>query len=106
MKILDDIKTYLTFVLILIGIAGLSMDVFKDGGFLERALGVVWDAETRHPMLMIPTIGGTLLLVSIFLRGGLAPSKSSDNGSRLADIPIYLFMASGAYYLYHWLLRP
>lgn len=101
MKLLDEIKSYVTFVLILIGIAGLSMDTFKDGGFLERAWGIVWDAEMRHPLLIIPTVAGVLLVSTMFLRGGLAPGKSKSNP--LVDVPIYLFMACGAYYLYQWL---
>lgn len=101
MKIFDEIKTYVVFAFILIGIAGLSMDMFKSDGMLAHTLGVVWDAEVSHPMLIVPTIGGILLAVSIFLRGGINAGKVKSN--RLADVPTYIFMAAGAWYAFQWL---
>ena len=98
-KIIDEIMAYITFTLILIGIGGLSLEIFKEGGLIERFLGVVWDAESRHPLLITPILGGALLLVSIFLRGGLTKGK----GSPLNNLLVYVLMACGAYYSYQWL---
>lgn len=100
MKLLGEIKAYATFILILFGIAGLSIDTFRDGGFLERAWSFAWATVMRHPLLIVPTV--VLLAISIFLRNRMTPGKSKN--SLLIDVPIYLFMACGAYYLYRWLI--
>ena len=97
-KIIGEIWVYIVFTLVLIGFVGLSLELFKDNGLAERALGVVWDAEVRSPLLATPILGGTLLLLSIFLRGGLNLGK----GHSFADLLLYIMMGSGAYYSYKW----
>ena len=101
-KIIDDVMAYITFTLILIGIGGLSFDTFKVDGLLERFLGVVWEAEVRQPLLITPIVGGALFLVSFFLRGGIS-GATSGKANLLNNIPVYILMACGAYYLFQWL---
>lgn len=88
------------FALIIIGIGGLSWSAFQENGWVERAFDIVWEAEMRHPLLLVPTIGGVLLMVSIYLRGGLAPGKSSI----FSFVVTYGMMICGVYYSYKWLL--
>lgn len=93
-KLIHEIWTFFIFAMVLIGIIGLSWNAFGDKGWIESLWGVAWDAEMRHPILAIPVIGGTLLLVMLFMRGGLEPGKTN----RLADLLVYATMLSGAYF--------
>lgn len=90
----------IVFALVLIGIAGLSWSAFQDNGWVERLFGVVWDAELRHPLLLVPTLGGTVLMAVYYLRGGFKPGR----GKVSSALFIYGLMAAGLYYAYHWLL--
>ncbi|HZX33245.1 MAG TPA: hypothetical protein VFF03_17975 [Rhodocyclaceae bacterium] len=87
------------FTLIVIGIGGLSWSAFQENGWVEQTFGVIWDAEVRHPMLLVPTIGGALLMASIYLRGGLAPGKNSVVSALLT----YGMMIAGVYYCIKWI---
>ncbi|MCX7177442.1 MAG: hypothetical protein NTX56_01315 [Proteobacteria bacterium] len=97
-KLLKEAWSFFCFTLVLIGIIGLSWSAFGDQGWIERLWGVAWSAELRHPILAVPVIGGTLLLVWLFIRGGLEPGKTS----RLADLLVYVTMLSGAYFLWQY----
>ncbi|MBS1191144.1 MAG: hypothetical protein H6R10_2936 [Rhodocyclaceae bacterium] len=88
------------FALVLVGIAGLSWSAFQENGWVERLLGVVWDAEVRHPLLLVPTIGGALLMAWLFLRGGMA---RGGKDSMLSHLWVYGLMASGAYFAVKWI---
>lgn len=85
--------------LIVIGISGLSWDLFKDDGWIERRIGALWGEGFRHPMILAPIIVGTVLAANAFLHGGLVPGK----GRRTAQAMIYLFISAGLYYTYRWL---
>lgn len=97
-KTIEAAWVYVVFTLVLIGIVGLSLELFKDDGLIERALDIVWDTEVRMPLLVTPILGGTLLLLSIFLRGGLTSGK----GHSFSDLLLYAIMACGAYFSYTW----
>lgn len=102
-NVLQEIMAFVSFTLILIGIGGVSFELFKDNGLLERFLDIVWETETRQPLLMIPTAGGALVLTSVFLRGGLTPGKHGKG--IFANTMILLCMACGAYYAYQWIVN-
>jgi len=99
-KATETIWNTIAFTLILIGIVGLSWGAFQENGWPERLLGVFWDASTRQPLLIVPIIGGALLTVSVFLRGGLTPGR----GNFFSGVLIYVLMACGIYYIYLWCL--
>lgn len=97
-RLFEDVWTYIVFTLVLIGIVGISLILFKDDGLVELALGVVWDAEVRNPLLITPILGGTLFLLSVFLRDGLGTGK----GPWLSDLLLYSMMACGIFFSYQW----
>jgi len=97
-RIIEAAWVYVVFTLVLIGIVGLSLELFMDNGLIERTFDVVWDAEMRNPLLVTPILGGTLLLLSIFLRGRLTSGK----GHSFSDLLLYAIMACGAYFSYTW----
>ena len=102
-NVLQEVMAFLSFTLILIGIGGVSFEMFRENGLLERFLDIVWETEVRQPLLIIPTVGGALVLTSVVLRGGLTPGKNGKG--ILSNALIYLCMACGAYYAYQWVIN-
>lgn len=97
--LIEDIWSYIAFALMLIGITGVSWDVFQEDGLAKRFLGAVWDAEVRNPMLFTPIILGGTFLVVVFFRGGFKVGK----GNPFSDLFVYVLMAAGVYYIYQFL---
>lgn len=98
-RILEEIWTYISFALMVIGIGGLSWEMFKDNGLMERYLGNIWEAEAHDVLLTTMVVGGTLLLTSIFLRGGLVMKGTKHP---LGEVMVYALMACGAYFAFKW----
>jgi hypothetical protein len=93
-----QIWAYICFAMILTGMTGLSWYAFREHGWVESLLGVAWDVEMRHPILASPIIAGTILLVVLFMRGGLEPGKIN----RLDSIMLYVIMLCGAYFIFRF----
>lgn len=97
-----NVGAIVAFALIVIGFGGLSWDVFRDGGLLERGFGLAWEAQVRNPMIMVPVLLGGLILLPMFLRGGFNPGKAKQSW---ADFAVYGLMAVGFYYVVRWLFH-
>ena len=97
--LIEDIWSYLAFALMLIGISGLSWDIFQEDGLAKRFLGAVWEAEVRNPVLFTPIILGGVFLVVVFFRGGFKVGQ----GNPFSDLLVYALMAAGVYYTYQFL---
>ena len=80
-------------LLMLIGIIGLAMELFKDEGWLKSAIAWLFDS-TAH-MVLFPVI---ILALWFLNRWFSTPSKSETK--RSGNIPMYIMMIVGAYYLF------
>ena len=74
--------------LMLIGLIGISMEMFRDSGWVETLFGKIFQSTTT--MLSIPVI---ILVLWLFNRWISAPSKSETKKS--GDLPMYIMMAIG-----------
>lgn len=86
-----------SFLLMLMGILGLGIEFFKDGGWFKTMISKLFESTTS--MLMIPLI---IAAAWWFNRWTSAPSKTET--SKAGNIPMYMMMAIGAYYLIRYLL--
>ena len=89
---LSIIFSIVSFLLILLGLVGLGIEFFKDGGLIKSLFGKLF--ESTAGMLMIPVI---IFIAWMFNRWTSSPSKSEK--SKAGDIPMYIMMAIGAFYL-------
>lgn len=80
-------------LLMLIGLAGLAMELFRDDGWLKKGLGKLFESTTN--MMFIPVIIFVLWLLNRWM-------SSSNKGEtrKSGDFPLYVMMAVGAYYLF------
>lgn len=81
--------------LIMIGLAGIGLDFFKGDGMLSSVWSWLW-ADTSH-LIAIPVAFGAFWLFNRFLT-----AQAKGEKKKAGDIPMYIMMAIGAYYLYHF----
>ena len=93
-QLFKNIWSYFSFAMILVGITGISWNTFSENGWIEQIWGVAWDAEIRHPILFTPIIVSTILLIILYMRGGLETGKTN----RFDSLLIYITMISGVYF--------
>lgn len=80
-------------ILMLLGITGLSLEFFREHGWLQVLLGKMFQSTTS--MLIMPLIIFGLWLVNRWLT---SPTKSAT--AKHGDIPMYVMMLAGSYYLF------
>jgi membrane protein insertase Oxa1/YidC/SpoIIIJ len=79
--------------LMLLGIVGQSMEVFREHGWLQILFSKLFQSTTS--MLLIPLILFALWFVNRWLT---SPHKSET--AKYGDSPMYIMMAAGSYYLF------
>ncbi|MDP3678414.1 MAG: hypothetical protein Q8R23_04915 [Methylotenera sp.] len=79
--------------LVLAGIIGIALEMFRENGWLSKLLGKLFESTTT--MIFIPVIIFVLWLLNRWIS---SPNKSETKKS--GDFPMYIMMAVGAYYLF------
>ncbi len=92
-SLLSNLAAIGRMVLMLVGIIGLAMEMFREDGWLKRLLAKIFQSTTS--MLSIPVI---ILVLWLLNRWMTSPNKSET--AKNGDLPMYAMMAVGAYYLY------
>lgn len=82
-------------VLMLIGIAGIATEFFKDEGWLKTALGWLFESTTR--MLFIPVI-----IFVLWLANRMMSSTNPNESKKLGNLPMYAMMGVGLFYVYRF----
>jgi hypothetical protein len=96
---LADVWGILAFFLMMAGIAGLSWEIFREGGWGSQLLGVAWQATVSKPMVMLPVLVGGVAVYFMSTRGRLVVGK----GHPFSDTIVYVLMALGVFFIYRWL---
>lgn len=95
----SKMSVFLSFVcmgLMLTGIIGLTLELFREGGWIKTLLNKIFQNTTS--MMAIPVIIFGLWLLNRWIT---SPNKSEV--LRAGDLPMYAMMAVGAYYLFRLL---
>jgi membrane protein insertase Oxa1/YidC/SpoIIIJ len=82
--------------LVLIGILGIAMEFFKDGGWLKTALSWLFDSTTH--MMFIPVI-----IFALWLFNRWMTSSAKGEKKKSGDVPMYIMMAIGAFYVFRFI---
>lgn len=80
------------FGLMLLGIIGISVEIFRDDGWLKQLLGKAF--ASPGALLLIPLAIGALYLLDKFI------TNAAGTTSKKGDIPLYIMMAIGAFFLF------
>ena len=90
---LSSLAAFGRLALMLLGLIGIALELFKDDGWLKTLFSKLFQSTTS--MLAIPVIFLVLWLINRWLT---SPSKSET--SKSGDLPMYVMMAIGAYYVF------
>ncbi|HEY9210218.1 MAG TPA: hypothetical protein VIO56_02300 [Methylotenera sp.] len=90
---LSSILAILRMGLMLVGIFGITFELFRENGWLSKLLGDVIDSTANMLLAAVALLG--LWLLNRWLS---TPNKSETK--RTGDIPMYAMMAVGAFYIY------
>lgn len=94
--LMNTITSVGSMILMLLGIVGIAIELFKDEGWLKKGVGWLFDSTTH--MMFIPVIMFVLWLAN---RWFSAPAKNETKKS--GNLPMFIMMAVGAYYLFRFL---
>ena len=93
----DNLLTTLVAVarigLMIIGIIGLAVEIFRDDGWLKQLFAKMADSPAN--LIAIPVV----IIVLYFVNGWI--SVNSDKKSAKGDLPLYVMMAIGVFFLFH-----
>lgn len=89
----STIVSILSFLLMVVGLVGIGIELFKDGSVVKSLIGSLF--ESTLGLMMIPVI---IAAAWLFNRWTASPSKTEK--SKAGDIPMYIMMAIGAYYVF------
>lgn len=84
----------LRMTLMLVGIFGITYELFRENGWLSQLLGSLFDSTIN--ML----IAALVMFMLWQLNRWISKPHKQDKVS-LGDVPMYVMMAVGLYYLYH-----
>lgn len=79
--------------LMLVGIVGLALELFRDDGWLQKVLAKLFESTTS--MMFIPVIIFVLWLLNRWMS-----SANKSETKKSGDVPMYIMMAIGGYYVY------
>lgn len=79
--------------LMLVGLVGIAFEFFKPDGWLKTMLGKLFESTTT--MLFIPVI-----IFVLWLLNRMMSSTNPDKSKKSGNIPMYMMMALGAFYLF------
>lgn len=82
-------------ILMLVGLVGIGLEFFKDGGWLKTAL--VWLFESTTRMMFIPVI-----IFALWLANRMMSSTNPNESKKSGNIPMYAMMGVGLFYVYRF----
>lgn len=91
--LLKTLSSLAGIILVFIGLAGVAMEFFKDDGWLKTALSWLFDSTTH--MMFIPVIILVLWLLNRWMSSAAIGEKKKSG-----DMPMYIMMALGAFYIF------
>lgn len=92
-SIIETILASIRLGLCLLGIIGLSVETFRDDGWLKRALSSLFNSESL--LVAIP-----LIFIGLFLVNRLLSAPTDGKSTWVGDLPLYLMMGIGIFFLF------
>lgn len=101
-QFLEYIESFVTVILVLVGIGGISFHLFRDDGWLEMIFGNIFELQVQYPLIAIPVTFAAIFMIRMWRENRLAKGRFKE----LPDIFIYFLMALGVYFIgYYWIYR-
>ncbi|HLD09421.1 MAG TPA: hypothetical protein VJB68_05190 [Methylophilaceae bacterium] len=80
--------------LMLIGIAGIAVEIFRDNGWLKQLLRKIFDSSMGIVYVLLG-------IAAIYILNRWMATADGKASSGKGDLPLYIMMAIGAFFLYN-----
>ncbi len=87
---------WLQLLLVVTGLIGISVEFFRDEGWLKRTLSAVVDASTSTLIAVLPVA----IIVILVIRSWMNSHGDSEKSSRIADAMLFGMMLVGAWFMF------
>ena len=94
----NTLKSVGSLLLLLLGLVGIAMELFKEGGWLKSTFS--WLFESGSHMIFIPVI----IFVLWFLNRIISSTPDKNEIKKSGNLPMYIMMGLGAYYLFRLIM--
>ena len=95
--LVSTLLSVLQMAVMIVGLIGLAVHLFKEKGWLSRWLGNLMQAETSQIVVAIPL----LLLAGYLLNLWLHSADDDNKNNRMGDYMMYLMMMIGAFFIFN-----
>jgi membrane protein insertase Oxa1/YidC/SpoIIIJ len=90
---LSSILAILRMALMLIGIFGITFELFRENGWLSKLLGGIIDSTANMLLVVVALLG-------LWLLNRMLSSPNKSEAKKIGDMPMYAMMAVGVFYIY------
>jgi len=90
---LETFKAFVSFGLTILALVGITVDMFKGEDFFKSIFADTF--KSTESMLIIPVVA-----VVLWFLNKMMSSPSAEKQNKLTNLPLYILMAIGAYYLF------
>lgn len=94
-QVLEYLESFAVIGLVLAGIGGISYYMFKEDGWIESAVGNIWEVQVQYPLIAIPVTVAAIVLGIMWRDNNITRGRYT----KLPDIIIYGLMAAGVYFI-------
>ncbi len=98
--LVEFIESFIVIALVLAGIGGLSYNLFREEGWLERTLGNIWNLDTQYSLIAVPVVVGAIIMFNLWRGGRVMHSKTSI----LPNLLLYAMFGAGLYFIGRYIL--
>lgn len=99
-QVVEFLESFVLIALVLVGLGGLSYNLFRVDGWLEKVLGRIWDLDIQYSLMTIPMLIGAVVLFNMWRGGRAVHSRNSI----LPNVLLYGLFAAGVYYAGRYVL--
>jgi hypothetical protein len=90
---LSSVLAMVRMALMLIGIFGITFELFRENGWLSKLLGGIIDSTANMLLVVVALLG-------LWLLNRMLSSPNKSEAKKIGDMPMYAMMAVGLFYIY------
>jgi hypothetical protein len=99
-NLITTLGTVFVGALILLGIGGMAYHLIRDEGWISQGLGALWRAQYQAPVMTIILIAAAIFVGRMLYTAQIGHKRES----KIPDMILYLFIATGIFFLGRLLL--
>lgn len=88
------------FLLVVIGLIGISVQLFRDKGWLKQTLSAIMNTSTSTLLVALPVV----LLAYLVGKSWMNSHGEHESANLTADVMLYVMMLVGAWFIFSYII--